>query len=137
MKIKSFVTTLLSTAVLFTCSGSIYAEGWTDTIKLKGDVRFRYQTEEKDSSDVSRDRYRVRARAEISAKRMKIGKQQSALQQEGMIPGQPTHPGQPVFFNWRGSGLCIYQVQSQQNVQHNGRQDKKPHLGNKGSFVGR
>ena len=53
---------------MLTCSSSIFAESWTDTIKLKGDVRFRYQTEEKDSYDVSRDRYRVRARAGISAK---------------------------------------------------------------------
>lgn len=106
MKIKTVFATLLTSAVLVTCSGSVYASevdalieklvekrvlteseakdivkeikaenekikepssSWADKVKLKGDVRFRYQTEDKDSSDVSRDRYRVRARAGIYA----------------------------------------------------------------------
>ena len=44
------------------------SSGWADKVKVKGDVRFRYQTEDKDSSSVSRDRYRVRGRLGIIGK---------------------------------------------------------------------
>jgi hypothetical protein len=39
---------------------------WTDTIKVKGDLRYRYENIDAERSD-TRERYRVRARAEITA----------------------------------------------------------------------
>lgn len=104
MKNKTIVSTLLISAVLVACSGSVFAgevdvlieklvekkilteseakdvvkdvkeeskkspTSWTDKVKIKGDVRFRYQTEDKDSSSVSRERYRVRGRLGIIGK---------------------------------------------------------------------
>ena len=45
------------------------SSSWTDKIKLKGDVRLRYQTEDKENDGkVSRDRARIRARLGIVAK---------------------------------------------------------------------
>ncbi len=109
MKIKTIITTLLTSAALFTFSGSAFASdvdilieklvekkiltqseatdivkeikkedkksseksssSWAEKVKLKGDVRLRYQHEDKEAdSNPSRDRYRVRARVGIVAK---------------------------------------------------------------------
>ena len=38
--------------------GEKSSSSWAEKVKVKGDVRFRYQTEDKDSSAVSRDRSR-------------------------------------------------------------------------------
>ncbi|MEH6591500.1 MAG: putative porin [Halioglobus sp.] len=43
------------------------ASSWTDTIKLKGDFRYRYEAIDVEESD-SRERNRIRARAQLSAK---------------------------------------------------------------------
>ncbi len=44
------------------------SSSWADKVKVKGDVRLRYQTEDKDNDgNPSRDRYRVRARLGVVA----------------------------------------------------------------------
>lgn len=43
------------------------ASSWTDTIKLKGDFRYRYEAIDVEDAD-SRERNRIRARAELAAK---------------------------------------------------------------------
>ncbi|RAP38912.1 hypothetical protein DID80_01615 [Candidatus Marinamargulisbacteria bacterium SCGC AAA071-K20] len=61
MKNKRYMNILLIAVVTLITTGNLYATDTTPTLKLKGDLRLRYQTEKKDSSD-SRVRNRIRFR---------------------------------------------------------------------------
>ncbi len=64
---ESTVTQLdLAQSELKIAKSSTAADSWTDTIKLKGDFRYRYENIDVENSD-SRERNRIRARAELAA----------------------------------------------------------------------
>lgn len=65
---ESTVTELeLAQTELSTVSNHAQASDWTDTIKLKGDFRYRYESIDIEATD-KRERNRIRARAEVAAK---------------------------------------------------------------------
>jgi hypothetical protein len=65
---ESTVTDLQVTqTALSEVKSSAAADSWTDTIKLKGDFRYRYESIDVEGKD-SRERNRIRARAELAAK---------------------------------------------------------------------
>ena len=64
---ESTVTQLdLAQSELKIAKSSTAADSWTDTIKLKGDFRYRYESIDVENAD-SRERNRIRARAELVA----------------------------------------------------------------------
>lgn len=65
---ESTVTELeVAQAELSTVTERADAGSWTDTVKLKGDFRYRYETIDVEGID-KRERNRIRARAEVAAK---------------------------------------------------------------------
>jgi predicted nucleic acid-binding protein len=65
---ESTVTELeVTQTALSEVKSSAAANSWTDTIKLKGDFRYRYESIDVEGKD-SRERNRIRARAELAAK---------------------------------------------------------------------
>ena len=74
MTIRSVITNILVIAGITASSAVAQEKNWTDSVKIKGDIRYRYETIEDDSKlDSSKETYtrqrdRIRARLDVEAK---------------------------------------------------------------------